>query len=314
MPAKTSQLQIRISPKDKARLRKLAMSAGMDVSSYLLSRALPDEVGHFAALTAELATTDAPAFVFAELHDLLSRCTAVDFSELVDTALPVRLVAWRANYLAAMVCDPAPDPAALSAAGEPTGLQATEPVHRYHPGRSAVSARTQLSREDIRRLFDLLDQELASTETHAELYLVGGAVMCLSLGARAATRDVDALFHPAARVREAAARVALRADVPPDWLNDAVKGWLSDRGQFTSWLELPHLTVFVAHPSYLLAMKCMAMRLGAEFQDLDDVRYLLRHLNITSADAAMGVVAEYFDEATIPVKTRLALEELLPPG
>jgi hypothetical protein len=177
-----------------------------------------------------------------------------------------------------------------------------------------VSARTQLSREDIRRLFDLLDQELASTETHAELYLVGGAVMCLSLGARAATRDVDALFHPAARVREAAARVALRADVPPDWLNDAVKGWLSDRGQFTSWLELPHLTVFVAHPSYLLAMKCMAMRLGAEFQDLDDVRYLLRHLNITSADAAMGVVAEYFDEATIPVKTRLALEELLPPG
>ena len=156
--------------------------------------------------------------------------------------------------------------------------------------------------------------ELATTETHAELYLVGGAVMCLSLGARAATRDVDALFHPAARVREAAARVALRADVPPDWLNDAVKGWLSDRGQFTAWLELPHLTVFVAHPSYLLAMKCMAMRLGAEFQDLDDVRYLLRHLNITSADAAIRVVAEYFDEATIPVKTRLALEELLPRG
>ena len=175
-----------------------------------------------------------------------------------------------------------------------------------------MSARTQLSREDMRRLFDLLDQELATTETHAELYLVGGAVMCLSLGARAATRDVDALFHPAARVREAAARVALRADVPPDWLNDAVKGWLSDRGQFTAWLELPHLTVFVAHPSYLLATKCMAMRLGAEFQDLDDVRYLLRHLNITSADAAIAVVAEYFDEATIPVKTRLALEELLP--
>jgi hypothetical protein len=103
MPAKTSQLQIRISPKDKARLRRLAMSAGMDVSSYLLSRALPDEAGHFAALTAELATTDAPAFVFAELHDLLSRCAAVDFPLLVETAPPARLVAWRANYLAAMV-------------------------------------------------------------------------------------------------------------------------------------------------------------------------------------------------------------------
>lgn len=174
-----------------------------------------------------------------------------------------------------------------------------------------MSARALLSRDDIRRLLELLDQELATTETHAELYLVGGAVMCLALGARASTRDVDALFQPSARVRQAAARVALRAEVPSDWLNDAVKGWLSDRGRFTSWLELPHLTVFVAHPSYLLAMKCMAMRLGAEFQDLDDVRYLLRHLNITSAADAIAVVAEYFDEATVPVKTRLALEELL---
>lgn len=174
-----------------------------------------------------------------------------------------------------------------------------------------MSARPLLSRDDIRRLLELLDQELATTETHAELYLVGGAVMCLALGARDATRDVDALFRPTARVREAAARVALRAEVPADWLNDAVKGWLGDRGQFASWLELPHLTVFVAHPTYLLAMKCMAMRLGAEFQDVDDVRYLLRHLNITRAADALAVVAEYFDEVAIPLKTRLALEELL---
>ena len=103
MPAKTSQLQIRISPRDKARLRKLATGAGMDVSSYLLSRVLPDEAVRFAALTAELAATETPAFVFAELHDLLSRCAAVDFPVLVETAPPARLVAWRANYLAAMV-------------------------------------------------------------------------------------------------------------------------------------------------------------------------------------------------------------------
>ena len=103
MSAKTSQLQIRISPRDKARLRKLATGAGMDVSSYLLSRALPDEAGRFASLTAALAVTEAPAYVFAELHDLLSRCTAVDFSGLVETLPSVRLEAWRANYLAAMV-------------------------------------------------------------------------------------------------------------------------------------------------------------------------------------------------------------------
>ena len=175
-----------------------------------------------------------------------------------------------------------------------------------------MSHASQLTRDDIRRLFVLLDEELAATETHAEVYLVGGAVMCLALGARAATRDVDALFRPATRVREAAARVALRAEVPPTWLNDAVKGWLGDRARFDPWLELPHLSVFVAHPAYLLAMKCMAMRIGAEFQDLEDVRYLLRHLDIRSAGDALAVVCTYFDEASVPLKTRLALEELLP--
>lgn len=102
MPGKTTHLQIRIAPRDKTRLRRLASAAGMDLSSYLLARALPDEADRFAALTAELRTAEAPAFVFAELHDLLSRCAAVDFRALVETP-PAGLEAWRANYVAAMV-------------------------------------------------------------------------------------------------------------------------------------------------------------------------------------------------------------------
>jgi hypothetical protein len=157
----------------------------------------------------------------------------------------------------------------------------------------------------------LLNDELASRDAHAELHLVGGAVMCLVFGARAATRDVDAWFKPTVAVREAAARVAMRAGVPEGWLNDAVKGWLSPRGEFDRYLEYSNLQVFVARPAYLLALKCMAMRLGEEFYDLDDVRYLLRHLDIRDVDAALAVVTQYFDAEQIPLKTRLALEELL---
>ncbi len=169
----------------------------------------------------------------------------------------------------------------------------------------------RLTKVDILSLFDLLNEELAASDTHAEVYLVGGAVMCLALGARAATRDVDASFKPATLVREAAARVAARAGVPDDWLNDAVKSWLSPRGTYDRFLERSHLQVFVAQPTYLLAMKCAAMRLGAEFHDLDDVRFLLRYLNITTTAAAIEIVTQYFDDARIPLKTRLALEELL---
>ena len=169
----------------------------------------------------------------------------------------------------------------------------------------------KLTAQDIRRLFELLDCELGNVETEGELYLVGGAVMCLALDARYATRDVDALFKPTKIIRQAAARGAAEANVPEDWLNDAVKGYLSPRGDFDPFLELPHLRVFVARPPYLLAMKCAAMRLGEEFHDVDDVRYLLRYLNISSVCEAIDVVTQYFDESQLLPKTNLALEEIL---
>lgn len=144
-----------------------------------------------------------------------------------------------------------------------------------------------------------------------ELYLVGGAVMCLALNARPATRDVDGYFRPTREIREAAARVAAEAGVPDSWLNDAVKGYLSPRGDFDLFLDLSNLKVFVAQPTYLLAMKCAAMRLGEEFHDLDDVRYLLRYLDISSAAHALEIVTRYFDEEHLLPKTSLILEELL---
>ena len=105
--------------------------------------------------------------------------------------------------------------------------------------------------------------------------------------------------------------MAADAGVPDSWLNDAVKGYLSPHGEYDSYVELEHLRVFVAQPQYLLAMKCVAMRLGEEFSDLDDVRFLLRFLNVSSADEAMTIVLRYFDQKQIPPKTGLALEELL---
>jgi hypothetical protein len=54
------------------------------------------------------------------------------------------------------------------------------------------------------------------------------------------------------------------------------------------------------------------MRLGEEFHDLDDVRYLLRHLDVSTVDGALAIVRRYFDDEQLLPKTRLVLEELLP--
>lgn len=169
-----------------------------------------------------------------------------------------------------------------------------------------------LSAADIRRLFDLLNEELRGSRTHAELFLVGGAVMCLAYHARPSTQDVDALFRPPEGVRKAAARVAVRVNVRADWLNDGVKGFLSAQGDFASFLELDHLRIMMAQPGYLLAMKCLAFRIGAEFHDEEDIRYLLRHLDIREYGQALAVVTKYYPLERFPQKTLYALAELLP--
>jgi methylmalonyl-CoA mutase cobalamin-binding subunit len=74
-----------------------------------------------------------------------------------------------------------------------------------------------LRNSDIRRLFDLLNEELRAAKIEAELFLVGGAVMCLAYATRPSTEAVDAVFRPAAEVRKAAARVAARAGVCQLW-------------------------------------------------------------------------------------------------
>jgi len=169
-----------------------------------------------------------------------------------------------------------------------------------------------LTQSDLRRLFDLLNEELRRSDTEGEVFLVGGAVMCLAYAARPSTQDVDAVFRPAVKVREAAARVAARAGLRPDWLNDSVKGFVSAHGDFAQFLELDHLRVMVAQPAYLLAMKCLALRIGAEFHDEDDVRYLLRHLDIRTYADALKVIEKYYPLDRFPQKTLYALAELLP--
>jgi hypothetical protein len=170
---------------------------------------------------------------------------------------------------------------------------------------------TAFSAERIDALFRALDAELARINVVGEVYVVGGAVLCLTLHARPATRDVDAHFAPARAVRTAAARVAAEHDVPEGWLNDAVKGFLSNEGDYRSYLTLPNLRVLTATPEYLLAMKCLSFRLGAEFHDEADVRFLLRYLNIERYETAVEVVTRYYPRERFPQKAFYALEELL---
>ena len=145
---------------------------------------------------------------------------------------------------------------------------------------------------------------------------------CVLCTVRESTKDVDGFFKPSQLIRKSAARVASRfmshdttthdVDISENWLNDAVKGFLSESGDYCEFLLLSHLTLYVASPTYLLAMKCLAARIGEEFHDIDDIQYLVRHLNISSYQQAIDTISLYYPLARFPQKTMYLLQELLP--
>jgi hypothetical protein len=106
----------------------------------------------------------------------------------------------------------------------------------------------QLSRDEIRTLLLELGAELEVEGTRAELFLVGGAAMALAYNLRRLTADVDAVFEPKSVVYAAAGRVAERhPELPTDWLNDAVKGFLPGHdADATVALDAPGIRVTVA--------------------------------------------------------------------
>jgi hypothetical protein len=174
---------------------------------------------------------------------------------------------------------------------------------------------SSLSRETILRALAALSDELGHRDVTGEICLFGGAVMVLAFHARLSTRDVDALFEPAALVRDLARRVGETQGLPADWLNDGVKGYLSARHDTASGNlpQFPHLRLTMPVPEYLLAMKCMAARLGGtegEPSDLPDIEFLVRHLRLRSANEVLDLVAQYYPPDRIPVKTQHLVEGL----
>jgi hypothetical protein len=164
-----------------------------------------------------------------------------------------------------------------------------------------------LDRETIARALSLLDDRLGVQGQRAELFLVGGAVMCLVYRARSATKDVDAWFTEPAVVRAAARQVAEELSLPDDWLNDAAKGYVPVNAGYETWQALRHLTISTVDAPTLLAMKCAAARTQ---EDSSDIQFLARQLGLTSSREILDVVARYFPESVLPVRSRLLLEEL----
>jgi len=132
-----------------------------------------------------------------------------------------------------------------------------------------------MTQQEIKDYLEQLNEILKSIDIKGEICLYGGAVMCLVYNARPSTKDVDAIFEPAPKLRSAIEKVAHANNLDEDWLNDSVKGFVVNHNQqiFFNW---PNLKIYIPEPDYLLAMKTLASRVDT--MDKDDIQRVFNNL------------------------------------
>jgi hypothetical protein len=114
---------------------------------------------------------------------------------------------------------------------------------------------------------------------------------------------------PTESVRRAAASVADREGLDPDWLNDAVKGFLPGPDpNAVRYFEAPGLLVDVASAEYLLAMKLFSSRVET---DAEDIALLYREVGYHTVDEGLALVERSYPGRPIAAKVQFLLDTAL---
>ena len=140
--AKSEQLQIRVSVREKERLRQLAAAAGQDISTYVLDKALPPAGRRFQELLELLRTGAEVRYVLAELNDLLAGLEPPLLHDAVAQADLGGVNAYLQNYVAAMV----EQACARRAVDPPAWTLRVEPLVEPHFAAPLASLRLHLLR------------------------------------------------------------------------------------------------------------------------------------------------------------------------
>jgi hypothetical protein len=175
-----------------------------------------------------------------------------------------------------------------------------------------------LDKNDILRGLELLSTKARDAYITVDLAIYGGAALALAFDMRAATRDVDAVIQSHhSFVRNAVREIAVEYDWPENWFNDGVKGFISTSEQLRLMQDFQGsqqggLRVHVPTPEYLLAMKCMAMRIDDPdaSHDVADIKNLARLLHIETPEAFFDIIAQFYPSAKITPKTAFGVEEI----
>lgn len=148
---------------------------------------------------------------------------------------------------------------------------------------------------DKQGLIESLKALDAQLDSALDIILIGGAAMILHFGANRATRDVDVLVIKGdpRELRRAAEMAAEGSRLPPDWINDAAKGFADILPHdFADRLAPLDLALTNLHAYFLglpdqVAMKIVALR----EQDLEDLELLLPEMTEAEKQKLIQIMA-----------------------
>jgi hypothetical protein len=168
---------------------------------------------------------------------------------------------------------------------------------------------TTLDEARVRSLLAELGERLQARGIEADIYVVGGVAMMLAYDRTRVTRDIDAVAVPQEEIDiEVAAMAADHRDLDSDWLDARVLPLLprtidADRIEV---LGAPGITVNVASPRHLVAMKA---RFARGRRDLDDLWVLCQVLGLTNVEQVWEICTQVWGGDVIREDVRVLVND-----
>ncbi len=188
-----------------------------------------------------------------------------------------------------------------------------------------MNSNTKITKEILSNAFSMLDEMLDKQGIRCHICIYGGSAFLMINEMRKMTGDVDYRIlsinsldgrkeFALQNFRKAVQTVGSNLDLPENWMNDAVKGFISQNEELIESKDYKCNALSVSSPSleYLLAMKCMSMRSFEDSpHDKNDIKVLLNILKIQSSEQVFDIIEKFYPVQLIQAKTLFGVQELI---
>ncbi|WP_296257438.1 DUF6036 family nucleotidyltransferase [uncultured Ezakiella sp.] len=167
-----------------------------------------------------------------------------------------------------------------------------------------------MDRQLIEKYLLELDKRLGDKGLKGSINIYGGSCLALVYDLRGSTKDIDAIFEPKNEIYKIAEEIAFENDLPKDWLNDGVKGFLTNEMEYNEYdlIGLENLKIYYPTAETMLAMKLISLR--TDSSDIEDIKGLMDIVGIKSTEELISLVEKFYPPRTISLRTYYFIEEL----